>query len=75
MGFTLSRLACICLIAGCVGCLSAETKQMAERREWVDKRSSRIWRGRMESRYWRYIKGLGGCCCGWQLAACLLPQK
>ncbi|EFN56571.1 hypothetical protein CHLNCDRAFT_51546 [Chlorella variabilis] len=43
--------------------LFPETKQMAERREWVDKRSSRIWRGRMESRYWRYIKGLDG---GWE---------
>ena len=39
---------------------TAETKHMSERREWVDKRSSRIWRGRLESRYWRYIKGLGG---------------
>lgn len=37
----------------------AETKKMAERLEWVDKRSSRIWRGRLESRYWRYIKGSG----------------
>lgn len=32
---------------------------MRESIEWVDKRSSRIWRGRMESRYWRYIKGSG----------------
>jgi len=39
--------------------LPAETKKMDERIEWVDKRSSRIWRGRMESRYWRYIKGSG----------------
>ncbi len=42
----------------------AETKKMAERREWVDKRSSRIWRGRMEGRYWRYIKGSGGSAAG-----------
>lgn len=35
---------------------------MDERLEWVDKRSSRIWRGRLEARYWRYIKGSGGCC-------------
>ncbi len=40
----------------------AATKKMEERLEWVDKRSSRIWRGRLEARYWRYIKGSGGCC-------------
>ena len=39
--------------------LLAETKKMSERLEWVDKRSSRIWRGRLEARYWRYIKGSG----------------
>lgn len=42
----------------------AETKKMEARMEWVDKRSSRIWRGRLEARYWRYIKGSGGCCAG-----------
>lgn len=39
------------------------TKSTKQSIEWVDKRSSRIWRGRMESRYWRYIKGSDG---GWE---------
>ena len=39
--------------------LGAATKKMAERLEWVDKRSSRIWRGGLEARFWRYIKGSG----------------
>lgn len=40
------------------------TKKMEARMEWVDKSSSRIWRGGLEARYWRYIKGSGGCCAG-----------
>lgn len=36
---------------------------MPERIEWVDKRSSRIWRGRMEMPFWRYIKGKGAWVC------------
>lgn len=47
------------LPVGAPGLACAETKKMAERLEWVDKRSSRIWRGRLEARYWRYIKGSG----------------
>ncbi|KAL6777976.1 hypothetical protein ACKKBG_A16435 [Auxenochlorella protothecoides x Auxenochlorella symbiontica] len=36
------------------------TKQTPALRQWIDKRSSRIWRGSLASRAWKYIKSRDG---------------
>ena len=36
-------------------CRAAATDQACEKQEWVSKRSSRIWRGPLASKCWRYL--------------------